>query len=301
MNIIDTATPITSHISCLKENGYSTVIRYYTRYRGNPKLLKVQEAEAILRAGLSLAIVYQDYNNSPRNFSRRNGYQAGQFAYKYARDEIGQPEYSAIYFAVDYDASQEELNANISEYFKGVQAAFEDLAEGEEPLYRIGVYGSGLTCSTLLAQNLVTFTWLSMSTGHRGYDNFEASNHWHLKQLYPSTTACGIAVDENVSNSDFGAFSFASEVTGNVSGTDTISEKKNDLENTGTPQKRYEVVARRGLRLRSGPGLDFDTLEVLPVSTKLYVTNWSGEWAEVDLEGDFLIDGWVFGRFIRAI
>jgi hypothetical protein len=65
---------------------------------------------------------------------------------------------------------------------------------------------------------------------------------------------------------------------------------------------RYVVVARGGLHLRKGPGLDFGVTRTLPTDTVLTVAGFdgaNGEWARVDLQDDGLVDGHVFAAFLR--
>jgi hypothetical protein len=47
------------------------------------------------------------------------------------------------------------------------------------PLYAIGVYGSGATCSALLDRDLAIYTWLAESRGWLGFGSF---NRWSIKQ-----------------------------------------------------------------------------------------------------------------------
>lgn len=68
-----------------------------------------------------------------------------------------------------------------------------------------------------------------------------------------------------------------------------------------TVSGQYKVVARGGLRLRSGPGLDHGIRALLPAGTILTVQAFEGEWARVDLENDGLIDGFAFGSFLAPV
>lgn len=64
---------------------------------------------------------------------------------------------------------------------------------------------------------------------------------------------------------------------------------------------RYVVMARDGLKLRGGPGTNFGSEKTLPVGTELNVIETSAQdssWARVDLEGDGLLDGYVFASFL---
>lgn len=64
---------------------------------------------------------------------------------------------------------------------------------------------------------------------------------------------------------------------------------------------RYAVIARGGLKLRGGPGTNFDADRTLAAGTELSVVetaNLDPAWAHVDLEGDGLLDGFVFASFL---
>jgi hypothetical protein len=64
---------------------------------------------------------------------------------------------------------------------------------------------------------------------------------------------------------------------------------------------RYVVIARNGLKLRGGPGTNFDSDRTLPTWTELSVVAAEAvdpSWARVDLEGDGFLDGYVFASFL---
>jgi hypothetical protein len=64
---------------------------------------------------------------------------------------------------------------------------------------------------------------------------------------------------------------------------------------------RYVVIARDGLKLRGGPGTNFESEKTLPAGTELNVVGVSSQdpsWVRVDLEGDGLLDGYVFASFL---
>jgi len=62
----------------------------------------------------------------------------------------------------------------------------------------------------------------------------------------------------------------------------------------------YIVLARSGLRLRSGPGTTFESRAVLARGTRLraVIDDSAPNWARVDLERDGLFDGYVFAAYI---
>jgi hypothetical protein len=116
---------------------------------------------------------------------------------------LRQPAGSAIYFAVDFDASSAQLANEIGAYFQAVKEGF---TTASAP-YTIGVYGSGLTCRTISASGAASYTWLAGSTGWREYQLFRPSAT--LVQSAPSRKICNgkLDVDDNVAQSaDFGGF-----------------------------------------------------------------------------------------------
>jgi Bacterial SH3 domain len=66
----------------------------------------------------------------------------------------------------------------------------------------------------------------------------------------------------------------------------------------------FSVNARDGLNLRSGPSQSFKIIRTLPLGTIVTVQEFDGaeqEWAQVDLEGDGVIDGYVFRSFLKSV
>lgn len=61
---------------------------------------------------------------------------------------------------------------------------------------------------------------------------------------------------------------------------------------------RYRVIARRGLRLREGPGTEFDIIGRLSPDDIVFVTGTDGDWYEIDRDGDGLKDGFSYGAFL---
>jgi hypothetical protein len=61
---------------------------------------------------------------------------------------------------------------------------------------------------------------------------------------------------------------------------------------------RARVIARSGLRLRAGPGENFDVLKSLPFNTLVQPVGSAPGWTLVDLEGDGRADGYVSAGFL---
>jgi glycoside hydrolase-like protein/SH3 domain-containing protein len=292
MSIIDTPFNTESRIPCLLSQGVRTVIRYYnfSNSRTLPqKRMELAEAQALAGHGMQIAAVFQQRQNQLTDFTESQGVAAGRRAYSYAQNNIAQPTRSAIYFSVDFDASNNEIDSNIVPYFEGIRRAFLE-ESGGNPIYRIGAYGSGLVCSALTKKGLIEFTWLAMSRGFRGTREALSMGDFHLAQRGPAATLCGIGIDFNDANAnrpDFGAFTIA-----------------DDAEQPGlvvTVGQRYRVTARNGLRLREGPGTQFDIISALRPDQIVFVTSISDGWARVDIEGDGHIDGFASAGFLERI
>ncbi len=189
--------------SCLKQNGIDFVARYYSRTTKNPdKCLTLEEATALNKEGIALVTVYEDNPTSKSYFSTERGNRDGKSAYAYAQD-INQPSQSAIYFAVDYDATLEDIKGPIKQYFQGVFDGLKD-PSNSKPIYKIGVYGSGACCD-YLRKNLdfVEFSWLSESTG---WQDSKTYNNWNIKQSIAKNALCGFTSEQWESNEAQGNF-----------------------------------------------------------------------------------------------
>ena len=278
--IIDTNHRTTTKLSGLAANGVTAIIRYYARFtQQREKRLIRSEAEAILNAGMSIAVVHQAAGDQAAAFSHDSGIADATYARNYGAKVIGQPDGSAIYFAVDFDADQPEVNNRIVPYFQAVRSVLQssDLL----PKYKVGVYGDGVTLKTLLDGGLVEFTWISQSLGFPGTRQFKSSNRWTLFQQYPPMKIDGLdhdVDDLNPAFTDFGAF--------------------HQLDSLPVISPHLVVKARGGLRLRAGPGTEFDVQNVLPFGTEVSVVSRTGDFAAIDLNGDGAIDGFVFAGLL---
>lgn len=292
MSIIDTPFNTITKIPCLLSQGVQTVIRYYnfSNSQNFPnKCLELPEAQALSSHGMQIAVVFQQRQNQVSDFSVQKGIAAGRRAYRHAQDDINQPAGSGIYFSVDFDASDAEIESNVVPYFEGVKRAFIEESSGN-PEYRVGAYGSGLVCKTLSSNNLINLTWLSMSRGFRGTIEVLNLGEYNLVQRPSAATLCGIGVDYNDFNPDlpdFGAF--------------TLDHEESGREASKIIGERYRVVARSGLRLREGPGNQFDIIGGLNYGQVVFVTSITDGWARVDVEGDGHIDGFASIGFMEHI
>ena len=93
--------------------------------------------------------------------------------------------------------------------------------------------------------------------------------------------------DANPDRSDFGSFAIPDDAPG--SGP------------VGPVGERHKVVARSGLRLREGPGTQFDIVGSLRPGQIVFVALISDGWARVDMEGDGHIDGFASAGFLERL
>ena len=197
------------HLSKAKAAGIKFICRYYSHSPG--KNLSPSEALLICSAGISVVAVWETAGDHAAFFSFKQGVDDATSASNQAQT-IGQPVDSAIYFAVDFDASPTEIDGGITDYFKGVQQGLTASMPGKAT-YSVGVYGSGLTCDTLFRAGLVQHTWLAMSSGFRGSKTYTS---WNIKQSL-DTDLLGLGqshkvdpdVSHNAANGGLGAFTVA--------------------------------------------------------------------------------------------
>jgi len=171
--------------------GATTILRYYDWAEGPTrekfdfywepgptlpgKTLTQKERDLIFSKGFSLGVVFQHRNDLRKTFldTKRAGFDARR-ALQLAQ-ELGQPKGSVIFFSVDFDAREKNIE-HVKRYFETV---------GEmvgAANYRAGVYGDGYVCAELKRAGLASYCWLSMSTGFSGSRAYHASGRWDVKQ-----------------------------------------------------------------------------------------------------------------------
>ncbi len=267
--VIDTASDTTRALPALKAAGVRVVMRYYAsdRQANLPeKRLTRSEADAIRAAGLGIGIAYQYFNNLFDNMTAARGGADGRYAAAYARDEIGQPPGSAIYFGIDGDWP---AAGQIDAVLRYVGAAAEAMAAAGSP-YRIGVYGSGRTCAAVQERGLAERFWLARSTGWTGTPAFYNSGAWTLYQTMHEVPCGGIRLDTNVLNPtvvDQGFFDATGPMT-------AVSDK--------AALARRRFVGRAGGRVYARPARNAAVVATLKPRTCVAVLAESEGWASVD-------------------
>jgi len=207
---LDTTVELTRHAAALKAQGYDFAMRYYSNNAA--KNLSLGEARALSQAGLSIGVVWETSGTHAAFFTRAQGLADGAQAYRMAKETIGQPFGSAIYFAVDYDPTGADIDGGISNYFTGVHAALYVANDGA-PSYRVGVYGSGLCCGALVERGIAALSWLSQSTGFAGSRQYAEQKRYDILQTLPARIVgadgivLGIDPDTTHPERDAGLFS----------------------------------------------------------------------------------------------
>jgi len=283
-SIIDVSEACGARASALAAAGVRTIIRYYSRDTKRPsKILTQAEALQHDAAGLRIGVVHEGrHGDRVDNFDYAAGVADANYARTYGASVIGQPSGSTIYFAVDVDASAAEIQGRILPYFRGISDAW---AAASAPRYDIGVYGSGATCKAVLDAGLAVRAWLAQSTGWRGYTAFSKSKAWALKQGMPTSIA-GVACDPDEASDaiPIGDFALGAIAKPVAIVPETI--------------RALRVNARHGLRLRPGPGTEFDPVTTLAFNRIVYPLKTLGTWTLVDLNGDGAADGFVSSAYL---
>ena len=196
---IDLPTDAGRVIAAIRGANLDFVARYYRSPTSHWPSLSASEAQ-LLSAGLKIVAVWESASTHASYFSRLFGVNDSTSAYHQAQT-IGQPAGSAIYFAVDYDASGTDIVGPINEYFRGIAAGFA-AARGDGPGCKVGVYGSGAVCQALTRAGLADYTWLAVSSGWAESRTFTA---WNIKQG-EALRSLSFDHDSNEATDDYGGF-----------------------------------------------------------------------------------------------
>jgi hypothetical protein len=202
--IIDTNTKCTKVAAFLVNRGVEAVGRYYAASQGS-KVITKAEAQTLSANGIAIFSVYEDFGSASKlKLTTEQGGKDGSTAKSQAR-AIGQPTGSVIYFAVEGlpDGYKKADLPKIRSYFNGVTNAL-----GRD--YKVGVYGDGIVCKTLLDERICSHTWLAQASwSFEGTREFYASKRWNLAQIIvdlPDKHWRGLSVDVDEGGPDIGSF-----------------------------------------------------------------------------------------------
>lgn len=175
----DTSKILTSSdIQLLKNKGYQIVGRYLAH---NSKGMTNEELNRILSAGLKVFPIYQADGRSVDSFTLTKARVHAHNAVLLAMSR-GIPKNTVIYFAVDYDATDNEITNYIIPYLREVQRIVYDAN------FKIGVYGSRNVCSRAQTElNAISSFVSDMSSGFSGNMGFRLPDNWNYDQIKNTT------------------------------------------------------------------------------------------------------------------
>ena len=290
--VIDTPWRTTDKARQLKAGGVQSVIRYFNRANSRKlpeKRIEPAEAQALADAGLSLVTVFQQRGGADKHIEdldRESGISDAKRALELA-DRINQPHGSAIYFAVDYDYWTSSELDKIKYYFSAVT----DALQGK---YRVGVYGSGALGHTMRRADLADLIWLAAARGWSGTRDMLETDEWALYQVFPAIDQ-PLAHDGNLISPawhDYGQFTPGGSAASELATEDIVLAPNAVM---------MEVTARSGLKLRQGPSASFGVESVLPQGTMVHALGSDNGWVQVDIQGDLMADGYMFGKFLAPV
>ena len=202
MTVIDTSDSVSTKLLALRKRQVSAIGRYYSSRAW--KRLTPSEASQASAFGFDLFTVFED--SGKPDLTVDSGVADGQIALGQAK-AVGQPEGSAIYFALENLPSGYH-----SSDIPGLKLYAEGVAAVLKGKYRVGIYSNGSTLSALLEAGLCEFAWLSASRGFEGSREFYRSRRWQLAQdPRIDQDWGGLSVDVNEANGKFGAFRVESD------------------------------------------------------------------------------------------
>ena len=169
------------------------VCRYISPNRTNKKNLTTAERDALLAAGLSILLVWENSTTDPLQgikFGQTHGLLAGEYARL-----LGYPPQFPIIIAVDFDTQLAQVET-ILDYCQAFKAACG---------YPVGVYGEADIVSTAALRGISVFGWQTVAWSHK-----VISPHAHCLQhatpVHPAVPLLG-AVDDNTVLQSFKAWS----------------------------------------------------------------------------------------------
>lgn len=164
----------------LYNRGFRYIGRYLTSVpEGYDKALTIEEAQILLDAGLKIFPIFQESPSTPvpSDFTKEARKTDATKALTAALS-LGLKAGTTIYFALDCDMTEAQVNTYAIPYFNGLHETLDTLG-----YYNIGVYGARNSCTKI--QNLYPGTKCfvsNMSTGYSGNLGFRMPENWAFDQ-----------------------------------------------------------------------------------------------------------------------
>lgn len=170
----------------LRSAGYQIVGRYLTGTVGfgaseRSKALTVTEIKYLRNAGLTVFPIFQDGGTARHFDNSLQGYSDATDAIL-AANRLGFTTGTTIYFAVDFDCTEDEATNLILPYFRAVKQTFSTIYPNK---YKVGIYASRQVCSMAYEKGLTEYSFVSdMSTGFVGNLGHPIPENWAFDQFY---------------------------------------------------------------------------------------------------------------------
>ena len=178
----DTITEvIAARATTLTGGGYGVIGRYLTNVEGTTldKKIKSGEPQTIFAYGMKLFPIFQTYADSASFFTRAQGYADALAAHDAALGH-GLDAGTVIYFAVDYDAVDTEIDGRVVPYFLGVEAGLRDRGRR----YAHGVYGARNVCTRVANEAYTQWSFVSgITSGWSGNMAYPLPANWAFDQI----------------------------------------------------------------------------------------------------------------------
>lgn len=182
----------------LVANGRTVVGRYITG--GKTKKLTKEEMQILYEAGLKVFPIYQTSNNYKEYFTEARGRRDAYYAFEALRD-LYFPDGTTVYFAVDFDATVDDVNNYILPYFAAIKETFDSFATDR---YKIGIYGPRYVCTAARKAGYTESSFVcDMSSGFACNIGFPLPSDWAFDQISTITIGEGegsIEIDNNIAS-----------------------------------------------------------------------------------------------------
>jgi len=135
---------------------------------------------------------YAKNGGGPISSTREQTLQSSMGAGAYAKHkkfyEIYREEGASLFGGTLGKHRAHDMLPHIESYFRDLQTVFSNFGRQTGIHYRLGVYGGGQVCEHLMGLGLAAHCWLSQSKSLPGYDRFNGSQDWVMRQEL--TTIC---------------------------------------------------------------------------------------------------------------
>lgn len=225
---IDCSSPITKAAAEeLYKQGYRFVCRYLVP-QSYPKHLSAAEAQLLSDAGFKILCVFETTASRAKG-GAAYGMEDGALAMK-AAERINMPVNGFIFFAVDFDALDKDMNA-IEAYLRAAASQTGD--------YKIGVYGSFRVVETMADREACDGFWQTYAWSGKNKP-IRATVYQYLN----NQTLAGINVDFDEAYSDIGMWNYINDSGSALNMTiDQVKTELTTIAGTGNAHSAWADAA----------------------------------------------------------